>query len=121
MNYYIQDLYAKLGAIAALERDWDSYDSDPIPPQIIEDVRQFLQTHWSDLPLPNIIPCADGIDVEWHYPKWDMDVCFRQNNEPFFFIEELGTDNVHIEAALATHFFILNAFLEMARLDNFKG
>jgi hypothetical protein len=121
MTFYVQDLYAKLGSIAALEKDWDSYGSDPIPPDIIENVRSFLTTHWYNAPLPNIIPCADGIDVEWRYPKLDLDICFRDNKaqDSYFFIAEPNMDD--IERPLMTHGFIVHTYLELAKLGNFEG
>jgi len=57
-----------LRAIRALEHNWDSYGSDPIPKIIcdrVEVLLKMLQTvGWS---VPSVVPCPDGsIQFEWH-------------------------------------------------------
>lgn len=64
--YTLKDNLAKLDEIAKFEKNWNGYDADPIPEDLIAETRSILNG-LGDLPQPFLAPFAggDGIQIEW--------------------------------------------------------
>ncbi len=61
---------AALGVIAKLSANWDSYQSDPPTPEIIETAKQLLTDLAKDpkLPRPYVNPTrSGGVQIEWEH------------------------------------------------------
>lgn len=65
--YTLKENLEKLEEISKLEKNWNSYDADPIPKNIIEETRILLEGLEKELPQPFISSFygCGGIQLEW--------------------------------------------------------
>lgn len=82
-DYTYEENLKKLDQISKLEKNWNGYDADPIPRDIIDDARKVLTdiestgTHMGHiLPQPFVAPFADGrgIQLEWENEAYYLEI-----------------------------------------------
>jgi hypothetical protein len=71
-----QGAVAKLQRIAALEDNWDTYGSRPIPPTVVARMLDVLDVvAFPRMPEPAVVPTPEGgIQLEWHIRNLDLEV-----------------------------------------------
>lgn len=62
--------------IRRLEKNWDSYDADPIDPTVIAyAVELFAQIATAAIPIPAVVPSSrGGVQFEWHVGDLDFEI-----------------------------------------------
>lgn len=67
--YTLKGNMEKLDEIAKFEKNWNGYDADPIPEDLIAETRSILNG-LGDLPQPFVAPFGggDGLQIEWEKP-----------------------------------------------------
>ena len=60
-----------------LERNWNSYRSEPIHPDAVVGAINFLLTNDQEVPIPapDLVPhLSGGVQLEWHLRNYDLEV-----------------------------------------------
>lgn len=67
IKYTLKDNLARLDEISKFEKNWNLYDADPLPAEVIEEARRILiGLDKAGLPQPFVAPtAADVIQFEW--------------------------------------------------------
>ena len=64
--------------LSQFNKNWDSYEADPVSPEALGYAVQLLGTwadpHWN-VPEPRIVPCSSGsIQFEWNEPNLEFEL-----------------------------------------------
>ena len=81
----------QLKRISELSRNWDSYDSSPFEPTVIERTKRLVsQLVQRGVPEPNVVPASSGaIIIEWRTDNVRLEIE----------LDPLGEDIVYVQAA----------------------
>jgi hypothetical protein len=93
---WLRTVLQEIGAIAALEEDWDGYGSGPIRTDVLWYALGLLQTVMDDFPAPQLTPMShEGILLEWHRDGVRLEIEIENAGEAYvsYENEETGIDD----------------------------
>lgn len=98
----IDDLYSKLEEFKKLEKNWDSYDANPISTDIIEKAKNALQTIYENTGfIPDfVVPCpAGGVQYEHHRGEklYGLQIEIKEKGYDIYLHDKVNQDNISID------------------------